>query len=194
MHKSLTQTLLFALDQFAFFAKSHPASLIDKAELAAALGQAQVGIVFTQQQTMLGARSEHAVGLGSAQSNQIIDQNTEIRLIAPRTPGRLTLNSQGRIQTGEQPLGGRLFIAGGAVDLAGEVQTFDRARLQRGMQVARIEEIVFDGITGAGDVRTLESGHAAQQIDLRIERQTGGQAAGIQLAGAQALGLDKHLM
>ena len=51
------------------------------------------------------------------------------------------------IDTGKQTLGGSLFVAGGAVDLACQEQTLDLLGLHRDRELARIVEVVLDSVT-----------------------------------------------
>jgi cyanophycinase-like exopeptidase len=60
------------------------------------------------------------------------------------------------IDAREQTLGRRLFIAGGAVDLAGKEQALDLARFKAALERARVEVVVFDGVAGAQDVGVLQ--------------------------------------
>src|SRR5207237_6378815 len=54
----------------------------DAADRDAATGQPLVGIVGTEREPILGARREHAIGLGDAARDQIVDHHTEIALRA----------------------------------------------------------------------------------------------------------------
>ena len=108
-----------------FGAERGPPQVIDQAQFATHGRQAPVGIVFAQQQPMLGARGEHAVGLGGAARGQVVDQYADVGLVAAGDPRGLALHLARGIDAGQQPLRGRFFVAGGAVDLAGEEQAFD---------------------------------------------------------------------
>src|SRR4029077_15485042 len=88
----------------------------------------------------------------------------------------------------------RFFIAGGAVDLTGEVQARQEFALQAAFQVARIEKVVLDRITRARDMRALEPGDGAYELALHVEGQAGGDAVGINLLRVQTLGLYKNLV
>ncbi len=52
----------------------------DAAERNALVGQALVGIVGAQRQTIFGAGSEHAIGLGHPARHEVIDHDAEIPL------------------------------------------------------------------------------------------------------------------
>ena len=121
------------------------------------VGETQIRVVFAQRQAILGAAGEHAIRLRRAARDQIVDQHADIGLAALRAP-RLALGAgERRIDAGEQTLRRRLFVARGAVDLAGEKQAADELALQARLQTPGIEEIVFDGVAGARDVRALEA-------------------------------------
>ena len=90
-------------------------------------GQPLVGVVGAQRQPVFGARGEHAVRLGDAARDQIVDHHAEIAfgavehdLAAPARPRR-------GVEPRDQALGGGLFVAGRAVDLAGQEQPAQRA-------------------------------------------------------------------
>jgi hypothetical protein len=121
-HPAVAQPRLLALDGLALGLEAPPALLAHQAEPAAGLGQAQIGVVLAQQQPVLGAAGEHAVGLVGAAGDQVIDQHAEVGLVPARRPGLAPLHRQRRVGAGQQPLGGGLLVAGGAVDLAGEIE------------------------------------------------------------------------
>ena len=81
--------------------------------------------------------------------------------------------AQARVQTGHQALGSGLFIAGGAVDLAGEEEVLDALALHVGLEIPRIEEIVLDGVARASDMGILEATDRADDLHLHVERQAG---------------------
>ncbi len=161
---------------------------------APGFGQPHVGIVFAQLQPVFGAAGEHAIGLGDAARDEVIDQHAEVGLVPPRTPGILALHLQAGVDARQQPLCRRLFVAGGAVDLAGEKQAADRLGFERGFQVARIVVIVFDGVAGTQDVRVFQPGNRAHDGELHVERQRSRNAVGIDLVGGQAFGFEKDLV
>src|SRR5690606_15350105 len=111
-----------------------------------------------------------------------------------RRPRRFVARRACGVEAGNQTLRAGFLVAGGAVDLAGEEQSGNGLGFQRGMQAARIEIVVLDGVAGATDVRVLEAGNAANQVNLHIERQRGRDAVRIELADAQTFGFQEDLM
>jgi len=109
-------------------------------------------------------------------------------------PGILALGTQTGIQTGHQALGSCFFVASGAVDLAGEEQVADALALHVGLEIPGIEEVIFDGIAGAGDVGIFETTNGTHYLHLHIEWQAGGDPVRIEFVGSQAFRLDKNLV
>src|SRR5882672_12239286 len=194
MHDLRVQSGYFVRDRGTLALEKRPAGVIDQAELAALRGEAQVRIILAQTQTILRAAGEHPVGLGSAARYQIVDQHAEIGLASFRPPRLAPAGEQRRIGAGEQSLGRSLFVAGGAVDLSGEKQARKEFALQTEFEIARIEEIIFDGVARTRDVRALEPHDGAHELVLHVEGQTRGYPVGVDLVSIQALGLDEDLM
>ena len=63
-----------------------------------------------------------------------------------------------------------------------------------GSQVARIEEVVLDGVAGPREVRVLEPADGAHELVLHVERQAGRDAVRIDLVRLEPLGLDEDLV
>ncbi len=79
------QPLGLARDRIALAAERVPARIVDQAERTPGFGQPHVGIVLAQLQPVFGAAGEHAVGLGDAARDQVVDQHAEVGLV--RGPG-----------------------------------------------------------------------------------------------------------
>ena len=171
-----------------------PALVVDEAEFAASGRQAQVRVVLAQREAVLRAAREHAVRLGRAARDEVVDHHADVGVAAGREPRFALLHLQARVDAGEQALRGGFFVAGGAVDLAREIQARHVLRLERGVQVARIEEVVFDRIAGPRDVRVLEALDAAHERLLHVERQAGRNAVRVDLVRVEAFRLDEDLV
>ena len=126
-------------------------------QLEAGLAQAQIGVVLAQVQAVFGARGEHAVRLERTVGSEVIDQHTNVRLVPSRVPRSLSKNRTRGVQAGDQTLCGCFLVAGGAVDLAGEIQAAERFGFQPRVQSARVKEVVLDGVARPRDMRMLEA-------------------------------------
>ena len=84
-------------------AKRLPSPIVDDAERAAGLGQTQVGVVLAQLQSVLGAAGKHAVGLGDAARDEVVDQHAQVGLVAARTPSFLADREPARVDTRKDP-------------------------------------------------------------------------------------------
>ena len=115
--------------------------------------QAPIGIVMPQQQAVLGAAGEHAIRLVDAAGDEVVDHHAQVGFVAAKDQGIASLQRQCRVGAGQQSLGGRLFVARGAVELSGQVEPGDLLGFQGGLQLIGRDEIVFDGIAVADDLR-----------------------------------------
>ena len=83
-----------------------------------------------EEQAMLGAACEHAIRLGRALGDQIVDEDTDVGFMALDDQRWRSPRLRGGINAGDQTLSGGFLITGGAVDLAGQKEILDLARLQ----------------------------------------------------------------
>ena len=179
---------------FPFFTEGAPMGVAYQTQVAPQRGQAGVGVVLAQQQAVLGAGSEHAVGLLGAQSHQIVHQHGHVGRVPARREGRQFLFGTDDVQGGPEALGRSFLITGGAVDLPGQPEPRHVFAFQRGAQLHGVHVIVFDGVARPDHDRALQAGDAAQHGHLHVQGQAGGNAVGIDLRAVQALGLQKNLM
>ncbi len=99
-----------------------------------------------------------------------------------------------RIEPGQEALGRGLLVAGGAVDLAGEEETPDGLRLQRGFQGTGIEVVVLDGVARSQDVRVLAAPHRAHEVPLDVEGERRRDPVGVDLVRIEPLRLQIDLV
>ena len=156
--------------------------------------EARVGVVLAQVQAVFRARGEHAVRLQRAVRDEVVDQHADVRLVATRRPWRLAAHRARGIQARDEALRGGLLVAGRAVDLAREEQPAHALRLERGVEPARIEVVVFDRVARARHVCALEAGDGAHERHLHVERQRSGNAVRVDLVRVQAFRLEEHLV
>ena len=171
-----------------------PALVVDEAELATFRRKSQVGIVLAQQQPILGPAREHAIGFGHAARDQVIDEHAEIGFVALRKPLLLLARPARCIDAREQPLRTGLFVSGGAVYLAREVQVFQVLCFKRGAEVARVEVVILDRIAGLRDHRILKADDRMHEALLDLERHARRDAIRVNEVRRQPLGFDKNLV
>jgi hypothetical protein len=91
--------------------------------------------------------------------------------------------------------GARPFlISGGAVDLPGAPQARHRADLQRPVERARVDMIIFDRISGNDHRNPLEALHRAQHFELHIGGKRSRDAVRIDEEVVEPLRFEKYLM
>ena len=156
--------------------------------------QAQVGVVLAQQQAVFAAAGHHAVGLVRALDHQIIHHHADVAHVA-REDERLAPKQRARgVDARENPLRGGLLVAGGAVDLPGEVQPRHAPALQRQAQLRGVDAVIFDGVGQAREHAALQPPHRAVHGPLHAFGQAGAHALHIPFRAGQPLRLQKELM
>ena len=188
------EPLALRRDRLAFGLKEMPALIVHEPEFAAAGRESRIGTVLTEDQSMLGPARKHAIGLRRAARDEVVDQHADVSLAPRRRPGITLRHRECCIEAGNQPLCRGLLIAGRPVDLSRKVETLDASRLETRLQIARIEEIVFDGVARTRNVCAFEPANAAHEFVLHVERQARRDAVRIDLVRVEALGFDEDLM
>src|SRR6266498_2335481 len=94
---------------------------------------AQVGVVLAYEEPILGPRCKHPVGFSRAFSHQVVNENSDVSLVALEDKRRRTLHAQSCVDAGHQTLGCSLLVAGGSIDLACQIKVAAQFSFQRGM-------------------------------------------------------------
>ena len=145
------QALTFTFNALKLLVETRPAFVIHQTQFTTLLGQAQIGVVFTQHQAVFRTRGKHAVRFFGTESTQIVHQDAKVGLRAARRPPLFLGGETSGVQACQQALSGGFFITGGAVNLAGKEQAMDKFAFQRRFQVARVKEIVLNSVARAND-------------------------------------------
>ena len=99
-----------------------------------------------------------------------------------------------RIDTGDQALSPGLFITGRAIDLSGKKEIADGFCLQVMIELCRIEEIIFDGVTRAINLHITKSGNRLQCPQLNLQGQRAGETVQVIFLGGFSLWLQEELV
>src|SRR6185369_11720484 len=94
---------------------------------------------------------------------------------------------RGRVEARGKSLRGSLFVAGRAVDLASQEEPGAALGLKRGGEFARIDVVVFDGVTGPHHAGSLQSRDGCDERALDVLGQRGRDAVRIDRRVVEAL-------
>ena len=131
-------------------------------------GQANIGIILAQQNTVFRSRSKHPVRLIHALIDQVINQDANIGLVPTQHERILPSKLSVRIDTRHQTLGGRFLISRCTIDLASQEKTLDNSRLQGILQILRIEVIVFNCVSWLNEYGILKAGNGVNGLELHF--------------------------
>src|ERR1044071_2092729 len=84
------------------------------------LGKAQVGVILAEQKPVFGPGGKHPVRLRGSFRNEIINEHSNVRLVATENNGLPTLHPAGCIDTRHQTLGSSFLIPRSPVNLPSE--------------------------------------------------------------------------
>src|SRR5687768_9319713 len=105
---------------------------------------------------MLGAGGEHPVWLEAALGGQVIDEDSDIRLVAAQREPLLPAHRAGCIDPRNQALSGSLFVAGRPIDLTGQEEPGNTMRLKGCAKLCWLDEVVLDRVAGPHHYSVLE--------------------------------------
>ena len=130
---------------------------IDDAPLRAEPREPLVGVVHAQEQPVLRARREHAVGLARRARDEVVEHHARVRLAAREPHGIEPARAASGVQAREQSLRARLLVAARAVDLPGEEEPRDALGFRRRVDLVRPDHVVLDGVSELLDLGALEA-------------------------------------
>ena len=174
--------------------EAEPAGFVDQTDLAAEPGQSGVGVVATQEQAVLGAAGEHAIGLDGPLGDEVVDHDRDVGLVAAEHDGLALLEGEGGVDAGHESLTGGLFVTAGAVDLSGEVQAGDGLGLQGRPDLVGGYIVVLDGVAPLENLGALEPGNAVDHRLLHVGGEAGADAVAVDALAVVALGLQEYLV
>src|ERR1700722_12996033 len=171
-----------------------PGGVGNQADSAAVRGQAAVGVVDPEVEAKLGARGEHAIGFVGALGDQIIDENRGVGFGAIQNQRRVLLYLECGVDASHQSLAGSLFVAAGAVDLAGQEKVGDLFGFEGAFEFGRVDGVVFDGVTRPQHVGILEARDLLQNLKLHFHRQGCAHAVDVNLVSVQTFRFEEKLV
>ena len=158
------------------------------------IGQALVGVIGPQGQAVLRPRGEHPVRFGDSAGYEIVDHHAEIAVGAVENDRLSVARGQCCIQACNNSLRRRLFIAGGAVDLASQEKPRQPLGLQCRLQFAGIDMVVFDGVARPNHPGPFQTRDGRKDCKLDLFGQRGRDAVGIDGRILEPFRLQEDLM
>ena len=183
------------LGELVFFRfEARGAFALDESEFDSLAGEAKVGVVLPQKETVFGSAGEHPVGLGRATRHEVVEHHADIGLMPGNGERWLAQALQSGVRASDESLRGGLLVAGGAIDLAGKIEARQALRLESCVELGGWAVVVFHRISGTEDFGILEAAHAADEGVLHLEWQARGDAIHINLVGVASLGFQEKLV
>ena len=108
-------------------------------ELVGAFGQTHVRVVLPKEDAVFRTGGEHPVGLVHALCYEVVDEDADVRFIPSEDERLPTVAINMRIDAGDESLSARFLVAGRPVDLSGEEKIPDALRLERMVELRRVE-------------------------------------------------------
>src|SRR6185295_6157485 len=136
-----------------------------------------------KRQAIFRSRREDPVWLIDSLSYQVVDQHADIRLLPSQAKPRSTLRCESCVDSSQQPLACRFFIASRSVDLTGMEETRDAPNPQVRTQFARIYKVVFNRVARPDDTCGLQTRDHSHQLLLQARGQGGRKSIQVNLIG-----------
>ena len=80
-------------------------------------------VVLAENETAFGAAGEHAIWFVRSLCNQVVDENADIGILSAEDQRWFISDRKGGVDSGDDALCGRFFIAGGSVHLSGKIKS-----------------------------------------------------------------------
>ena len=157
-------------------------------------GETQVGIVLSKGEAVLCPGGKETVGFVYPFRDEVIYEDADVGLFAGEGKGREAEHFGGGIDAGDNALSSGLFVAGGAVDLAGMKEVVDELGFEGRVKLVGLDKVVLNRIARAKQAGLFETGDVAKGFGLDRLRKGGGEAIEVNLYGVPTLGLDEKLM
>ena len=91
--------------------ESRPAVVVDEPDFPAGWREPEVGVVYPQQQPVLGPRREHAIGLEASSRDEVVHKDPDVGVSPTEREWRLPSHTGRGIDSGHETLRRRLLVA-----------------------------------------------------------------------------------
>src|SRR5206468_5688777 len=104
--------------------------------------------------------------------DQVVNEDADVAFVTTNLQAGRSTRARRGVDSGNQPLRGGLFVPGRSVDLTREKQPVNALRLQTTRELGRLNEVVFNRVSGTQEHGILEARQRMNEIRLHVARQT----------------------
>ena len=130
-----------------------------------------VGVILSQEQTVLGTGSHHPVGLLAAPCDKVVDEHSYIGLRTVKNNRLFSLYESGGVYSGYKSLGGGFLVTGAAVELPGSEKPPYIFELKAQLKLGGVDAVILYGVGVSHYAAVFHSGQGAVHLHLNLLRQ-----------------------
>ena len=131
-------------------------------------GETLISVIVAEEEAMLGAGGEHAVGVFDTFSHEVVDHNADEAVVAGEDDFGLIGRKAGSVDSGDDALPGGFFVAGCSVDLPGEEESGEELGHEGRAELEGVGHVVFNGVAGTNHFDVFESGNGFEGGKLNV--------------------------
>ena len=126
--------------------------------------------------------------------DEVVDHDSDVRLMAAEDHWRLTLDMSGGIDSRDQTLSASFLVARRSVDLTRQKQAVETFGLKSSVQFRGLDKVVFDSVSRPDHLSRFESRQGANQALLDLRRKAHRKPVQIDLISRETFGLQEQLV
>ena len=131
----------------------------DESDFISFRREPEVRIILTENETVFAPACHHTVRLVCSFGYKVINERSDIRFVTGQNERVFSFDFQRRINACHESLCRRFFIAARSVRLACRIKSFQVNQFQCGIELQRIDEIIFDGVGGPHEFHIFKAGY-----------------------------------
>src|SRR3989475_3720986 len=151
-------------------------------------------VVLAEEQPKFRPRREQPVRLVDSARHQIIDQHSDVRVVASEDHRLGAADPAHGVDAGHDALARCFLVARRPVDLTGKEEMLDALHLEPGRELSRRIVVVLDRVARPRHPGALETRDGVQELELHGDGQGSRQAVHVQLGGVEPLRLEEDLV
>lgn len=142
--------------------------MTDESNFNADRGQALIGVIVAEEESVFGASGEHSVRIVNAFGYEVVDHDADKAVVAGEYDFRLIGRKSCSVDTRDDALAGGFFISRGTVDLSGEEESRQQLGHEGWSELEGVSHVVFNGIAGSHHVDIFETRNGFEGGELNV--------------------------